>query len=90
VIPLKQLSHKASTMNRKRWICIVLGLVAVPALHIYYVQEMIAALIIFSFSFGAVSIAALIIFTLVRTTKPIMAWVTPKVRPAMHRGVDTL
>jgi hypothetical protein len=90
VIPLEQLSHKASTMNRKTWICIVLGLVAVPALHFYYLQEMIAALIIFSFLFGAVSIAALIIFILVRTTKPIIAWAMPKVRRAVHRSVDAV
>ena len=87
---LKQLSHEASTMNRKTWICIVLGLVAVPTLHIYYLQEMIAALIMFSFLFGAVSIAALIIFILVRTTKPIIAWAMPKVRRVVHRSVHAV
>jgi hypothetical protein len=51
---------------------------------------MIAALIIFSFLFEAVSIAALIIFILVRTTKPIVAWAIPKVRRVVHRSVDAV
>ena len=73
VISLKHLSHKASRINRKTWIWIGLGLVAVPALHIYYVQEMLAAFIVFLVLFVAVSAAALTIYFLVRSTKPIIA-----------------
>jgi len=90
VISLKQLSHKASTINRKTWIWIGLGLVAVPALQIYYVQEMLAALIVFSLLFVAVSTAVLTIFLLVRTIKPIIAWATPKVRRLAHQSVDAV
>jgi len=90
VISLKQLSHKASTINRKTWIWIGLGLVAVPALHIYYVQEMLAALIVFSLLFVAVSTAVLTIFLLVRTIKPIIAWATPKVRRLANQSVDAV
>jgi hypothetical protein len=88
VISLKQLSHKALTINRKTWIGIGLGLVAVPALHIYYVQEMLAAFILFLLLFVAVSTAALTIFFLVRTIKPIIGWAMPKVRRVVHQSVD--
>jgi hypothetical protein len=90
VIPLKRLLHRVSTINKKTWIWIGLGLVAVPALHVYYVQEILAAFIAFSLLFVAVSTVVFTIFFLVRTIKPIIAWVTPKVRPVMHRGVDTV
>jgi hypothetical protein len=87
VISLRQLSHKASAINRKKWIWIGLGLVAVPALQIYYVQEMLAAVIAFSLLFVAVSTAVLTIFFLVRTIKPVIAWATPKVTRVVHRSV---
>lgn len=90
MISLKQWSHKASTISRKTWIWIGLGLVAVRALHIYYVQEMLAAFIVFSLLFVAVSTAALTIFFLVRTIKPIIAWATPKVRRVVHQSVDAV
>jgi ABC-type multidrug transport system fused ATPase/permease subunit len=90
VISLKQLSHKASTINRKTWIWIGLGLVAVSALHIYYVQEMLAAFVAFSLLFVAVSTVVLIIFFLVRTIKPVIAWATPKIRRVVHQGVDAV
>ena len=90
VISLKHLSHKASRINRKTWIWIGLGLVAVPALHIYYVQEMLAALVLFSLLFVAVSTAVLIIFFLVRTIKLIIAWATPNVRGVVHQSIDAV
>jgi hypothetical protein len=90
VISLKQLSHKASTINRKTWIWIGLGFVAVPALHIYYVQEMLAAFVVLSVLFVAVTIAVLAIFFLVRTIRPIIAWATPKVRGVVHHSADAV
>lgn len=91
VIPLKHLLHKVSTINNKKtWIWIGMGLIAVPALHVYYVQEILAAFIAFALLFVAVSTAVFTVFFLVRTIKRIIAWVTPKVRPVMHRGVDTV
>ena len=90
MISLKQLPHKASTINKKTWIWIGLGLVVVPALHIYYVQEMLAAFIVLSLLFVAVSTVVLAIFFLVRTFKPIIAWATPKVRRVVHRSIDAV
>lgn len=90
MIPLKRLLQKASTIDKKTWIWVGLGLIAVPALRVYYVQELLAAFIAFSLLFVAVSIAVFAIFFLVRTIKPVIAWVTPKVLPVMQRSVDTV
>lgn len=72
-------SPKLSAINSKKWIWISLGFAAGLATHIYYVQEMLAALIIFSVLFVGASIAAVAIFLLVRASKTIIAWATPKV-----------
>jgi hypothetical protein len=90
VISLKQLLHKASTINRKTWIWIGLGLVAVPALHIYYIQEMLAALIVLTLLFLAVATGVLTTFFLVRTIKPIIASATPKIRRIVRKSVDAV
>ena len=90
MISFKRLSHKLPTINRKKWIWIGLGLVAVPALRIFYIQEMIAALIAFSLLFVGVSTAVLTVFLLVRTSKTIIVWAAPKVRRVMHWSVDAV
>jgi hypothetical protein len=90
VISFKQLLHKASAINRKTRIWIGLGLLAVSALHIYYVQELLAALILFSLLFVAVSAAALTIFLSVHASKPVIIWAAPKVLRAAHWGADAV
>jgi hypothetical protein len=75
----RQLLDKVSTVNRKAWIWIGLGIVAVLSLRNFYVQEV---LIGFSLLFVAVSVVMFAIFLLVRASKPIVAWVTPKALPA--------
>jgi hypothetical protein len=75
VISFRQLPHKLSATNRKKWIWV--GLAAVPAMHLYYVQEMIAALIIFSVLFVGAATAVLIIFLLDRASQLITAWAEP-------------
>ena len=86
----RQLLHEVSAINRKTWIWIGLVVVAVPALRIYYVREMLAALIAFSLLFVAGSTAALTFFLLVRISKQIVARVTPNVGRVVRRGVDAL
>ena len=90
MISFRKLLEKASAINWKTWIWIGLGLVAVPALRIYYVQELLAALIAFSILFVALYAAVFAVFLLVRASKPILAWAIPKVGRVVHWGVETV
>jgi hypothetical protein len=92
VISFRQLPHKLSATNRKKWIWI--GLAAVPAIRLYYVQEMIAALIIFSALFSVLFVGAatavLIIFLLDRASQLITAWAEPGVARVIRWVVDAV
>jgi hypothetical protein len=85
MISFRRLSELART-NRKRWIWI--GLAAVPTIRFYYVQEMIAALIIFSVFFLVVSTVVLIIFLLDRASQQIVVWAEAGVARLVHWVVD--
>lgn len=89
MISFKQLSEKASTIHWKTWFWIGLGLAALPALRIYYVQEMLAALVGFSILFAMIYISVLAILLLVRGSKPAMDWAGPKVGRALHWSAET-
>ena len=93
MISFKQLSEKASAINSKinwkTWIWIGLGLAALPALRIFYVQEMLAALIGFSILFAVIYITVFAIFLLVRGSKPVVAWTKPKVGAVLHWSAET-
>jgi len=67
-----------------------LGLVTVWAVRIYYVQELLVALMVFSLLFVAVSMAVFAIFLLLRASRPIILWAIPKVRRLLHRGAETV
>jgi hypothetical protein len=88
-LAISLLLHEASNI-KKTWIWIGLGFVAGLAMHIYYVQEMLAALTIVSVLFVGASIAAVAIFVLVRASKPIIAWTTPNALRVAHWGVDAV
>jgi hypothetical protein len=77
-------------MTKNAWILIGLGLLAALSLRIYYFQEMLAALIVFSFLFVAVFLAALAMFLLLRTSRPIIAWAIPNVGRLVRRGADAV
>ena len=79
-----QWSHKLAGTDTKKWIWI--GLAAVAALRFYYVQEMIAALIIFSVLFVGAATVALIIFLLDRASEHAMIWAEEGVARLVHRG----
>ena len=84
MISFTRLSKLAT--NRKRWIWI--GVAAVPAIRFYYVQEMIAALIIFSVFFLVVSTVVLIIFLLDRASQQIVIWAEEGLARLVHWVVD--
>jgi hypothetical protein len=79
-----QWSHKLAGTDTKKWIWI--GLAAVPAMHFYYVQEMIAALIIFSVVFMGAATIVLIIFLLDRASEHAMIWAEEGVARLVQRG----
>ena len=85
MISISRLSHKLAGTSRKSWIWI--GLAAIPALRLYYVREMIAALIIFSVFFLGAATVVLIIFLLDRASQHAMAWAEAGVTRLVHRVV---
>jgi hypothetical protein len=85
VISLRRLSHKLAGTGRRKWIWI--GVAAVPAIRIYYVQEMIAALIIFSVLFVGAATVVLIIFLVDRASQQIVLWAEAGVARLIHRVV---
>lgn len=89
MISFKELSEKASAIKWKTWIWIGLGLVALPALRIYYVQELLVALIAFSLLFVMLYAAVLTILLLIRASKPVIVWSRPKVGRVVHWSAET-
>jgi len=79
-----QWSHKLAGTGRNKWAW--LGLAAVPAIRLYYVQEMIAALMIFSVLFVIGAMLVLIIFLLDRASERAMMWAEASVARLVHRG----
>jgi hypothetical protein len=82
-------SSLRSAINNKaaRWTCF--GLAALAVIRLYYVQEMIAALIIFSVLFALVAAVVLFLFFLDRVSQRTVAWAetrTTRVGPAAHRA----
>ena len=66
----------ASKSKARKWI--LLGLAALAAIRLYQVQEMIAALAIFSILFALAAGAALTLFLLDRAGQRTLAWVAPR------------
>jgi hypothetical protein len=87
VISIAELSHKLSAVSRKNSIWIALALTAVAATQIYYVREMLAALILFSVLFVAVYAVVLAIFLFVRVCRPFVAWAERNVARLEHLSV---
>lgn len=51
------------------------GLIMIPAIRVYYVREMIAALMIFSVLFAGAAAIVLIVFLLDLASQRIMGWI---------------
>src|SRR5260370_32209092 len=78
VISIAELSHRLSAVSRKSWIWIVLAFAAVAATQIYYVREMLAALILISVLFVPVYAIVLSLFLFLRICRPVVPWSAPK------------
>jgi len=90
VISFAEFSHKLSAFSGKKWVLIGIGFVAGLAVHIYYVQELLAGLVLFSLLFVGIYLAALVVFFLGRASKPVMAWAAPYAGRAGRWCVDSV
>lgn len=77
VISFAELFRKLSAFCGKKWVLIGVGFVAGLAVHTYYVQEILAGLILFSLLFVVAYAVALAVFFLARASKPVIAWAAP-------------
>ena len=75
MISLKSV-RELGNKNRK-WLWY--GLAALAALRLYYVQEMIAALLLFSILFAVAVMVALVLFTVDWASQSAVAWAEPRV-----------
>jgi fatty acid desaturase len=73
VISLKSVTK----LKAKRWLWFVLA--AFAAIQLYYVQEMLAALLLFSVLFIVAAIVALILFLVDLAGESALAWAEPRV-----------
>lgn len=67
-------THRSERKARRWWAWGCSGLMALAALKIYYVREMIAALVIFSVLFAIVAIVVLVVFILYHVAQWAFAW----------------
>jgi hypothetical protein len=73
---------KFSDKKTRKWI--VLGLATYIALQIYFVQEMLAALILFTAVFAVFGIIALILYVIDSAGQWGLSWAGHHVRPALE------
>jgi hypothetical protein len=74
------MSHKLA----RSWKWILIEFAAMPAIRLYYIQEMIAALIIFSVLFVGISMVVLILFLLDHASQQIVVWSELRVARGRH------
>ena len=87
MISLRPFSNKLAAIHRKSWIWVGLAAAAaVPAIRLYYIQELIAALMLFSVLFVGVATVVLIIFLLDRASQHVVTWVEAGVARLVHRA----
>ena len=87
MISLKSVPSNNKKKSAKKWLGY--GLAAGAALQLYYVQEMIAALIIFAVLFAVVAVGALFLFVLDSVGQRTVAWAEPRTSRfarTAHRG----
>lgn len=75
-------------MMSRKVTMILIGCAAVPAIRLYYVQEMIAALIMFSILFLVVSVVVFFLFLLDLAVGQIITWTELHIAPAGRWMMD--
>ena len=68
--------REVNTKKARKWLWITLG--ALAALQIYFVQEILAALFLFSVVFVIVAVAALVFYLFDRASQLTMDWAEPQ------------
>jgi cytosine/uracil/thiamine/allantoin permease len=77
-----KVSKMVSEKKARKWMW--MGLAAFVALQIYFVQEMLAALLLFAGVFVIVGVIALLIYLVDRAGQWSIGWVGEQVRPVMQ------
>ena len=71
-----------SEKKARKWMWV--GLAAFVALQIYFVQEMLAALMLFTGVFAVIAIVALILYLVDRAGQMSIGWAGQRARPAIQ------
>lgn len=79
---------KAKTKQARKWLWV--GLAAFAALQVYLVQELLAAMILFSILFVLVAVAALVIYLFDRVGQRTIEWAEPQTVKAAHAARKAL
>ena len=77
-----KVSHKFSEKKVRKWMWV--GLAAFVALQVYFVQEMLAALVLFTGVFVIFAIIALVLYLVDQAGKWSIGWAGARVSPAMQ------
>jgi hypothetical protein len=84
---------KANARKARKWLWI--GLAAFAALQVYLVQELLAAMVLFSIMFAVVAVAALALYLFDRAGQRTLEWAEPQTaraaeaaRKALHRAEE--
>jgi hypothetical protein len=68
--------REVNTKKARKWLWI--SLAALAALQVYFVQELMAALFLFSVGFVIIAVAALVIYSFDRASRRTMEWAEPQ------------
>ena len=68
--------REVNTKKARKWLWI--GLAALAALQVYFVQELMAALLLFSVLFAIVAAAVLVVYMFDRAGQRTVAWAEPQ------------
>ena len=79
---------KEKTKKARKWLWV--GLAAFAALQIYLVQELVAAMVLFSIFFAVVALIALVIYLFDRAGQKTMQWAGPQAQRAAQATAKAL